>query len=86
VPSYKARATGAGQDKLNASGTAPHRFLERVITYDEKVPLSDDDRAMENGWRCIPVPPTDDPEWFIIDSSRDRKTVWGRWHECEGAA
>jgi hypothetical protein len=54
------------------------RFLERVITYDERVPVSDDDREMENDWRCIPVPPTDDPEWFILDSSRDRKTVWGR--------
>jgi hypothetical protein len=57
------------------------RYIERVITRDERVPLSDDDRAMENGWRCIPIPPTDDPRWFILDSSRDRKTVWGRWRD-----
>src|SRR5262245_2597393 len=31
--------------------------------------------------RCIPVPPTDDPAWFVVDDSRDCKTVWGRWHE-----
>jgi hypothetical protein len=66
---------------------AQRRFLERRITRDERVPLSDDDRQMENGWRCIPVPPTDDPGWFILDDSRDAKTVWRRWRDdCEGAA
>jgi hypothetical protein len=55
------------------------RRLETAITRDERVPLSDDDREMANGWRCIPVPPTDDATWFVVDSSRDYKTVWGRW-------
>jgi hypothetical protein len=50
------------------------------------VPLSEDDPEMENGWRCIPIPPTDDPLWFILDNSRDYKTVWGRWHDAEGCA
>ena len=62
------------------------RFLERRITRDIKVPLSEDDPEMENGWRCIPIPPTDDPDWFILDDSRDYKTEWGRWHDAEGSA
>jgi len=66
--------------------SARHRFLERRITRDARVPLSDDDPEMENGWRCIPVPPTDDDCWFILDSSRDRKTEWGRWHDVWGNA
>jgi hypothetical protein len=66
--------------------TARRRFLERCITRDERIPLSDDDREMENGWRNIPIPPTDDPCWFILDDSRDYKTEWGRWHECGGTA
>jgi hypothetical protein len=32
---------------------------------------------MLNNWRCIPVRPTADEAWFILDSSRDYKTVWG---------
>jgi hypothetical protein len=55
------------------------RRLERAVTRDYRIPLSDDDREMLDGWRCIPVAPTADPDWFIIDSSSDRKTVWGRW-------
>jgi hypothetical protein len=39
---------------------------------------------MLNNWRCIPVRPTADEAWFILDSSRDYKTVWGRWHDVEG--
>jgi hypothetical protein len=53
------------------------RHLERRTTRDERVPLSDDDREMEHSWCNIPVPPTADGDWFIIDSSSDRKTVWG---------
>jgi hypothetical protein len=45
---------------------------------DAKVPLSDDDREMENSWRCIPVPPTDDDDWTIVDASKDYKTGWRR--------
>jgi hypothetical protein len=32
---------------------------------------------------------SDDPGWFIVDDSHDRKTVWGRWvdhGEVEGEA
>jgi len=54
------------------------KLLEHRITRDSKVPLSADDPEMENGWRCIPIPPTDDPNWFILDSSSDKKTIWGR--------
>jgi glucan-binding YG repeat protein len=49
-----------------------------IYTRDERVPLADDDREMRNGWQCIPIPPTDDGGWFIIDSSKDYKTGWCR--------
>ena len=62
------------------------KLLEHRITRDSKVPLSADDPEMENGWPCIPIPPTDDPNWFILDSSSDKKTIWGRWHDAEGSA
>jgi hypothetical protein len=64
----------------------PHRFLERRKTRDAKVPRSADDPDMETGWQGIPIPPTDDPAWFILDTSRDYKTEWGRWHEVDGTA
>jgi hypothetical protein len=54
------------------------RFLERRITRDAKIPASADDPEMLNGWQMIPVPPTADGGWFILEA-RDRKTVWGRW-------
>jgi hypothetical protein len=57
-----------------------------VWTRDAVVPLSDDYRDMRDGWRCIPIPPTDDAGWFILDDSRDYKSVWGRWHDAEGRA
>jgi hypothetical protein len=68
------------------SRPARHRFLERRITRDIKVPLSADDPGMLSGWHCVPIQPTADDGWFILDGSRDYKTVWGRWHEAEGAA
>jgi hypothetical protein len=55
------------------------RFLERRVTADAKIPLSADDLGMEHSWRCIPIRPTADGDWFIVDSSRNRWTVWGRW-------
>jgi hypothetical protein len=63
---------------INGHRIAPPPRFERVITCDARIPLSDDDREMECGWRCIPIPPTDDPHWFILDDSSDHKTVWGR--------
>jgi hypothetical protein len=66
------------------SRPARHRIFERRVTADAKVPLSDDDREMEHSWCCIPVPPTADGDWHIVDSSRKRSTVWGRWHDVEG--
>ena len=71
---------------MTAIRSVHHRFLERRITRDAKVPLSEDDLEMENGWHCIPVPPTADPAWFVVDDSRNHKTVWGRWHDAEGSA
>jgi hypothetical protein len=34
------------------------------------------------GHQCVPVPPDDgDPAWFIVDSSDDWRTRWGRWRD-----
>jgi hypothetical protein len=52
--------------------------LEIAITCDARIPLSADDPNMENRWRCLPIPPTDDPGWFVIDDISDAKTVWAR--------
>jgi hypothetical protein len=64
----------------------PRRWLETRKTRDAVVPISDADREMRDGWRCVPVPPTNDDAWFIVDSSHDWKTTWGRWREMEGSA
>jgi hypothetical protein len=71
-----ARATSGESDRR---GRRRLRYLERAKTRDARVPLSDDDPEMDDGWRCIPVPPTGDPRWFILDDSHDYKTTWGRW-------
>jgi hypothetical protein len=42
------------------------------------VPISAADLDMDEGWRCIPVPPTEDPSWEIFDRGKDRKTGWRR--------
>jgi hypothetical protein len=66
----------------------PLRYIERRITRDARIPLTDEDRDMEYGWRCIPIPPTDEDGWFVVDDSSDRKTMWGRWRDLfsRGAA
>jgi hypothetical protein len=61
---------------MNAPPRLRYRRLRFEITRDAVIPLSDDDREMEHSCRCIPVLPTDDPGWFVFDSSRDWKTVW----------
>ena len=63
-----------------------HRILERRRTRDAKVPRSADDPEMLNGWQMIPVRPTNDRAWFVVDSSSDKKTVWGRWVSAKGSA
>lgn len=55
-----------------------------VYTRDECVPLDPDDPEMEHSWRCVPVPPTDDGGWIIVDNSKDYKTGWMR--RCHLAA
>jgi hypothetical protein len=67
-----------------SSRPARLRILERRAVRDVKIPASADDPEMLNGWRMIPVRPTNDPNWFILDSSSDKKTVWGRWVFAEG--
>jgi hypothetical protein len=43
-------------------------------TRDAKVPLSNDDREMDDGWQCMP--PAADGGWVIVDASKDNKTGW----------
>jgi hypothetical protein len=43
------------------------RPLRIEITRDAVIPFSANDPDMLDGWRCIPIPPTADPGWFIID-------------------
>jgi hypothetical protein len=62
-------------------------IVETRITRDVRIPAADDDREMESGWRCVPVPPTDDPSWQIDpDYASDRKTRWRRVHIVWGSA
>jgi hypothetical protein len=64
-----------------AAALGPRRWLEKRRTRDFKAPLSDDDREMEHSWACVPVRPTADPAWFVVDSSHDRRTTWARWRK-----
>jgi hypothetical protein len=66
--------------------TASRLIVEHRYTRDARVPISADDPDMENGWRCIPIPPTIDDSWEIFDTSKDRKTGWRRLHRVEGSA
>jgi hypothetical protein len=54
--------------------------VERRLTRDARVPLTDDDPEMENGWQCIEVPPNGELGWLIDKSyDSDRKTGWYRY-------
>ena len=59
--------------------------LQRAATRDERVPLSDADRAMEHSWRMIPVPPEATGDWFIATAAATAKTTWGRWRASTAA-
>jgi hypothetical protein len=69
--------------------TFPHRArlkqaLGIIYTRDHVEPLFDDDRGMTDSWRCVPVPPSIDDDWIIIDSSDDYKTGWMRRVDLQG--
>jgi hypothetical protein len=68
------------------TGAGKRRVLETCYVRDFHVPISAEDWSMESGYRCISIPPTDDPAWFIVDESHDKRTTWGRWHVVEGEA
>jgi len=60
------------------------KTVERVYTADAIIPRSADDLKMENGFRCIPIPPTADvDDWVVFDSSKKRKTGWQRVRELK---
>jgi hypothetical protein len=55
-------------------GRPPHRMLETRTTRDKV-------EHFHWGYRCVPQRPDDDPAWFIVDSSDDWRTRWGRWRD-----
>jgi hypothetical protein len=59
------------------------KIVERVYTRDARIPRSADDPDCENGWRCIPIPPTADGDWVIFDTSKDYKTGWQRVRDLD---
>jgi hypothetical protein len=62
----------------SAARLQPQLIIEHRYVRDFPVPISAADYEMETGWRCIPVPPTEDSSWEIFDRSKDRKTGWRR--------
>jgi hypothetical protein len=59
------------------------KILERRYTRDAIIPrVAGDDEHMY-GYRCIPLPPTNDGDWIVFDSSRKRTTGWQRVRELE---
>jgi hypothetical protein len=56
-----------------------------IYTPDERIPLSDADRGMRDGWRMIPIPPADDPDLVIVDDRSDKKSGWMRRSQMPGA-
>jgi hypothetical protein len=56
----------------------PRLVIEHRYTRDFPVALSADDPDMDCGWRCIPMPPSEDDSWQIFDTSKDRRTGWRR--------
>jgi hypothetical protein len=63
---------------LRHRASIPRLVIEHRYTRDAKVPLSAEDPEMDCGWRCVPIPPTDDERWQIFDTRGDRKTGWRR--------
>ena len=64
------------------------RSARIVYTRDAQVPLVADDWDFNYGWRCIPLPPTLDDDWIIIDNSPDYRTggIRAAWIGPEGRA
>ena len=60
------------------------RFEQRA-TRDGRVLPCDDDREMGHAYHCILIPPTDDANWFAIDSTSDTCTTWARWIDGDHA-
>ena len=56
----------------------PQSRIERRYTRDARIPLVAGDDDWIYGFRCIPLPPTNDGDWVIFDTSKDYKTGWMR--------
>jgi hypothetical protein len=62
------------------------QIVERRYIRDFPVPISADDYETNNGWRCISIPPSEDPGWKIFDRRKDRRTGWQRFRIVWGAS
>jgi hypothetical protein len=54
------------------------KIVERRYTRDHRCPRVAGDDEWLCGWQCIPLRPTNDDGWRIVDSSGDKKTGWER--------
>jgi hypothetical protein len=68
-----------GSTPSTAARLLPRLVVEYRGTRNAQVPISADDLDMSTGWRCIPVPPSEDPGWAISDTRHDYKTTWRRF-------
>jgi hypothetical protein len=59
------------------------KIVERRYTRDAMIPRVAYDDEYIYGFQCIPLPPTNDGDWVIFDSSRDYKTGWQRVRQLE---
>jgi hypothetical protein len=58
-----------------ASQPDPGKMLETRSTRDARENFVDE---YGEGWRCIPVPPDDSGDWFVLDDTSDHRTLWAR--------
>jgi hypothetical protein len=59
------------------------KIIERRYTRDAMIPRVAYDHEFVYGFRCIPLPPTNDGDWEIFDTSKDYKTGWQRVRQLE---
>jgi hypothetical protein len=54
------------------------KIVERKYTRDHRCPRVAGDDEWLYGWQCIPLRPTNDWDWYIVDTSGDKRTGWER--------
>jgi hypothetical protein len=61
----------------------PRILYERRYTRDARIPRVAYDDEYIYGFQLIPLPPTNDGDWVIFDTSKDYKTGWQRVRQLE---